>query len=168
MHCRNKGKGKGKSVELQSDPSNSQSSGLRKRDYSELSGDEMDVDETKPKVEPDDSVLPGTSNRKRKRGDTDLSRAVSQSSRAGDSARSKRSRSVVSTATHSRFNPGDRVFAFHDDLFYPATFEEEVGDDYGFGLMAKVKAFEPRMRGLLPSFVLTTAFPLWILALTMF
>ncbi|KAK0451048.1 hypothetical protein EV421DRAFT_1985383 [Armillaria borealis] len=109
---RNKGKGKGKP-----------------RDYSELSGDEMDIDETKPKVERDDSALPGTSNRKRKRGDTDLSRAVSQSSRAGDSSRSKRSRSVVSTATHSRFNPGDRVFAFHENLFYPATFEEEVGDD---------------------------------------
>ncbi|PBK97044.1 hypothetical protein ARMGADRAFT_724909 [Armillaria gallica] len=126
---RNKGKGKGKSVELQSTRRTRNPRGLRKRDYSELSGDEMDVDETKPKVEPDDSVLPGTSNRKRKRGGTDLPRAVSQSSRAGDSARSKRSRSVVSTATHSRFNPGDRVFAFHDDLFYPATFEEEVGDD---------------------------------------
>ncbi|KAK0196936.1 hypothetical protein F5146DRAFT_22090 [Armillaria mellea] len=120
---------KGKSVELQSTRRTRNPRGLRKRDYSELSGDEMDIDETKPKVEPDDSALPGTSNRKRRRGDTDLFRAVSQSSRAGDSARSKRSRSMVSTATHSRFNPGDRVFAFHENLFYAATFAEEVGDD---------------------------------------
>ncbi|KAK0228715.1 hypothetical protein IW262DRAFT_1455940 [Armillaria fumosa] len=122
-------RGKGKSVELQSTRRTRNPRGLRKRDYSELSGDEMDVDETKPTVETDDSALPGTSNRKRKRGDTDLSRAMSQSSRVGDSARSMRSRSVFSTATRSRFNPGDRVFALHQSLFYSATFEEEVGDD---------------------------------------
>ncbi|KAK0483800.1 hypothetical protein IW261DRAFT_981913 [Armillaria novae-zelandiae] len=122
-------RGKGKSVELQSTCRTRNPRGLRKRDYSELSDDEMDIEETKPTVEPDDSALPSTSNRKRKRGDTDLSGAVSQSSRIGDSARSKRSRSVLSTATRSRFNPGDRVFAKHEDLFYSATFEEEVGDD---------------------------------------
>ncbi|KAG7447903.1 uncharacterized protein BT62DRAFT_741516 [Guyanagaster necrorhizus] len=122
-------KGKGKSVELQSTSRIRNLRGLRKRDYSELSGDEMDVDETKPEVEPDDSALSGTLNRKRKRGDTDLSRAVSLSSRCGDLSKSKRSRSVISTVTHSGFNLGDRVFAVHDNLCYPATFEEEVGED---------------------------------------